>query len=61
MVTIMVSHLLMYPIGIYLYKCHNPTLRSVRMRLTLPKDMNLESSGTPEYSKPDYRGQNTLH
>jgi hypothetical protein len=41
--------------------CRNPTLRSVRMRLTLPKDMNLESSGTPKNSEPDCRGQNTLH
>jgi hypothetical protein len=41
--------------------CRNPTLRSVRMRLTLPKDMNLKSSGTPKNSEPDCRGQNTSH
>jgi hypothetical protein len=41
--------------------CRNPTLKSVRMRLTLPKDMNLESSGTPKNSELDCRGQNTSH
>jgi hypothetical protein len=29
------------------------------MRLALPKSGNLESSGTPENSEPDCRGQNT--
>jgi hypothetical protein len=43
------------------HSCRNPTLKSVRMRFTLPKDMNLESFGTPENSEPDFRGQNTLN
>jgi hypothetical protein len=34
---------------------------SVRMKLTLPKSRNLESSRTPKNSKLDCRGQNTLH
>jgi hypothetical protein len=33
---------------------------SVRMKLT-PKSGKLESSGAPENSELDYRGQNTLH
>jgi hypothetical protein len=31
------------------------------MRVTLPKSGNLESSGTPENSELDCKGQNTLH
>jgi hypothetical protein len=42
-------------------RCRKPTLKSVRMKLTLPKDMNLESSGTSKNLELDCRGQNTLH
>jgi len=41
--------------------CHNPTWKSVRMRLTLPKFGTWESSGTSKTSEFDFGGQNTLH
>jgi hypothetical protein len=37
-----------------------PLWPSVRMRLTLPKVGDLESSGTPKFLKFDNKGQNTL-
>jgi hypothetical protein len=41
--------------------CRNPTLAKCEDETHTPKVGDLESSGTPENSKLDCRGQNTLH
>jgi hypothetical protein len=42
-------------------KCRNPTLAKCEDETHTPKVRDLESSGTPENSELDCRGQNTLH
>jgi hypothetical protein len=41
--------------------CHNPTLAKCEDETHTPKVGNLESSGTPENSELDCKGQITLH
>jgi hypothetical protein len=41
--------------------CRNPTLREAWGRHSHSQKWELESSGTPENSEDDCRGQNTLH
>ncbi len=42
-------------------KCHNPTLGKCEDETHTPKSGNLESSGIPENSELDCKGQNTSH
>jgi len=42
-------------------QCRNPTLRECEDEIHIPEMRTWGSSGTPEISKFDYRGQNTSH
>ncbi len=50
-----------HQVGVPHLLCRNPTLREYEDETHIPKMGTWESSGTPETSEFDCRGQNTLH